>query len=54
MSTKIFGIKGVGGVVGIVLPIVIWLIDRIWKKDNDSIMFDTDVYCDKTLRKKNN
>ena len=34
MSVKIFGVKGVGGVLSIVLPIVMWLVDRFWQKDN--------------------
>jgi len=33
MSVKIFGIKGVGGVLSIALPIVMWLVDRFWQKD---------------------
>ena len=35
MSVKIFGVKGVGGVLSIVLPIVMWLVDRFWQKEND-------------------
>ena len=54
MGTKIFGIKGVGGILGIVLPVVLWLIDRFWKKDNESVMFDKGVYGDETTKKKNN
>ena len=35
VSVKIFGVKGVGGVLSIVLPIVMWLVDRFWQKEND-------------------
>jgi hypothetical protein len=34
MSVKIFGIKGVGGVLSIALPIVMWLVERFWQKDD--------------------
>jgi hypothetical protein len=33
MSVKIFGVKGVGGVFSIALPIVMWLVDRFWPKE---------------------
>ena len=33
MSVKILGIKGVGGVLSIALPIVMWLVERFWQKD---------------------
>ena len=33
MSVKIFGVKGVGGVISIILPIAMWLIERLCQKD---------------------
>ena len=32
MSVKIFGIKGVSGVISIILPIAMWLVERLWQK----------------------
>ena len=36
MSVKIFGIKGVGGIISIALPIVMWVVDRFWQKESVS------------------
>ncbi len=36
VSVKIFGIKGVGGIISIVLPIVMWAVDRFWQKESVS------------------
>ena len=33
MSVKFFGVKGAGGVISIILPIAMWLIERLWQKD---------------------
>ena len=32
MSVKIFGVKGVSGVISIILPIAMWLVERLWQK----------------------
>jgi hypothetical protein len=37
MSIKIFGVKGVGGVISIVLPIAMWLIEMLWQKDKGAV-----------------
>ena len=36
MSVKIFGVKGVGGLISIILPIAIWLVERMWQKETVS------------------
>jgi hypothetical protein len=33
MSVKIFGVKGVVGILSIVLPIAMWLVDKLWQKE---------------------
>ncbi len=33
MSVKFFGVKGAGGVINIILPIAMWLIERLWQRD---------------------
>ena len=33
MSIKFLGVKGVGGVLSILLPIVMWVVERFWQKE---------------------
>ena len=33
MSVKFFGVRGAGGVISIILPIAMWLIERLWQKN---------------------
>jgi hypothetical protein len=40
MSKKIFDIKGIGGIVGILLPVVIGIINQVVKKEPESLMLD--------------
>jgi hypothetical protein len=37
MSIKIFGVKGAGGVISIVLPIAMWLIEMLWQVNKATV-----------------
>ncbi len=43
MSVKFFGVKGAGGVISIILPIAMWLIERLWQKNTATVGYEDSV-----------